>query len=260
MNKRRQSYDSASVFAEHPLEGAAGKRTRSERLPVQRKAQPSSLELGAAVGTDEAAERLPFLDVMQKSLGRAGEPADTGAAPMPVAARPLQMKGWVGESMDRAKAHLESAEGVPEREHSPSGGVEVVAPGHFRIWGFPVDSAEPPKSVAEAIGGVARLYAGDPKSRVTIEGHTSASGSERHNEGLALLRAQRVMSLLLFRGLSPTRLELSSAGERASRSRGRQRAVDGAQPTCGSPLSRRVPGLRAAGRRRQGCRLTNDVG
>lgn len=128
--------------------------------------------------------------------------------------RQVQRKRWFAGSVDRAKQELAASDGVPERAHRSEGGVETLAQGRYRVWGFPVDSSEPPAGLEPVLAELAQLYSQDPKSRVRIEGHTSTSGNERHNEALATLRAQRIMSLLLFRGLSPSRIDMVGKGER----------------------------------------------
>jgi outer membrane protein OmpA-like peptidoglycan-associated protein len=160
---------------------------------------------------DEVADAVVQGRSAESMLNRFASTEERGLQNSPTA---TQFKGLLGESIEDAKEQFDDAQGVPERGFDASGAVEKVAPGHYRVWGFPVDSAEPPAVSDAVLDELVHLYAADPKSRLTIEGHTSTSGSEKHNEGLATLRANRLLAMLIYRGLPPTRVNVVSVGEK----------------------------------------------
>ena len=86
--------------------------------------------------------------------------------------------------------------------------------GRFRFWGFDVDSAKPKdgfRFMLLGLAGVLKLAGG---ATVTIEGHTSSSGSLAHNEGLALRRAETIAAELEKLGVESWRIEwIAGRGE-----------------------------------------------
>lgn len=66
-------------------------------------------------------------------------------------------------------------------------------------------------------------------AKFVVEGHTDASGSENHNEGLAERRAQSVTAFLLDHGVDATKVTAVGMGERAPR-----------VPNIYDPINRRV--------------------
>jgi outer membrane protein OmpA-like peptidoglycan-associated protein len=53
----------------------------------------------------------------------------------------------------------------------------------------------------------------NPNMRIEIDGHTDFIGSEQYNNQLSVQRASAVVSFLINRGISPTRVETKGYGK-----------------------------------------------
>jgi len=152
-----------------------------------------------------------------EGLGRDDDPAEREAD----AVADAVVRGEsVGASFGRlARSSTEAP--VVRRKSSKNGeersfagaGVEMLGLVHYRIWGFAVDSAELPREGESMLDLVSRLTAGDKKTSVEVAGHTSTSGSERHNRGLSDERARRAYKALVARGVDPDRIVWRGLGE-----------------------------------------------
>ena len=101
---------------------------------------------------------------------------------------------------------------VPDNAGDPGGSSEVSLV--LRIeFGF--DSAELTARAMQDLDGVAAAL-NDPQlaaARVTLEGHTDATGSEEYNLRLSQRRAESVVAYLVRRGVAGERLRAADFGE-----------------------------------------------
>ncbi|MEZ4755741.1 MAG: OmpA family protein [Flavobacteriales bacterium] len=79
---------------------------------------------------------------------------------------------------------------------------------------FDVNEHLPDARVLELVEHVRRALEADPQAGIELTGHTDNSGSEDHNEQLALMRAQAVADALLLFGAPRCRTEVMGAGSR----------------------------------------------
>ena len=101
---------------------------------------------------------------------------------------------------------------VPDNAGDPGGPAEVSL--LLRIE-FAFDSAELTMRAMQDLDGVAAAL-NDPQlvtARVTLEGHTDATGSEEYNLRLSQRRAESVVSYLVRRGVAGERLRPAGFGE-----------------------------------------------
>jgi outer membrane protein OmpA-like peptidoglycan-associated protein len=75
-----------------------------------------------------------------------------------------------------------------------------------------VDRAELKPGAARTLDQLATALSDDPRSTISIEGHTDSTGSVRHNESLSLARAESVKSYLVGRGVNPSRVTTQGLG------------------------------------------------
>jgi outer membrane protein OmpA-like peptidoglycan-associated protein len=78
---------------------------------------------------------------------------------------------------------------------------------------FGVDSASIDGRGRASVEDVAAVLAEFPKTAVIVQGHTDASGSEEHNQRLSERRAEAVRSVLVSRGVVPSRITALGMGE-----------------------------------------------
>ena len=101
---------------------------------------------------------------------------------------------------------------VPDNAGDPGGPSEVSL--LLRIeFGF--DSAELTTRAMQDLDGVAAAL-NDPQllaARLTLEGHTDATGSEEYNQRLSQRRAESVVAYLVARGVAGARLRPAGFGE-----------------------------------------------
>ncbi len=81
------------------------------------------------------------------------------------------------------------------------------------IW-FPLDEYEPILEPAWLLDSVAAMMHRYPDLKIHINGHACRLGTDRHNQRLALLRAQAVADILLRKGISGERMFVWSFGEK----------------------------------------------
>lgn len=94
-----------------------------------------------------------------------------------------------------------------EDEYVPSGKLAVeVAPLHYRLWGYDVDSPLPRPEYDEALNEVAQHMLIDTAAYVYVTGHTSSSGSEGVNSKLGEERAYRILEELTQRKIDKNRI------------------------------------------------------
>ena len=78
---------------------------------------------------------------------------------------------------------------------------------------FEVDRAELKPGAARTLDQLATALNDDPRSTISIEGHTDSTGSVQHNESLSLARAESVKSYLVGRGVNPSRVTTQGLGQ-----------------------------------------------
>ena len=106
---------------------------------------------------------------------------------------------------------------VPENAGDPDGPVELSV--MLRI-SFGFDSAELTGQARRDLDSVAEAL-NDPQlagARLTLEGHTDATGTAGYNLRLSHQRAEAVVSYLILRGVARERLRPAGFGERPVRS------------------------------------------
>ncbi|MFO7748534.1 MAG: OmpA family protein [Desulfobacteraceae bacterium] len=78
---------------------------------------------------------------------------------------------------------------------------------------FDINSAVLKPGAYSEIGRVSRVLNDYPGTRITVEGHTDASGSEQYNLELSQKRAGAVKNALVQRGVDPVRIQTMGFGE-----------------------------------------------
>ncbi len=78
---------------------------------------------------------------------------------------------------------------------------------------FEVDRAELKPGAARTLDQLATALSNDPRSTISIEGHTDSTGSAQHNAALSLARAESVKSYLVGRGVNPSRVTTQGLGQ-----------------------------------------------
>jgi outer membrane protein OmpA-like peptidoglycan-associated protein len=107
-----------------------------------------------------------------------------------------------------------AAAAVTERDFDARGRVDNLPDGGLRLWNFPVNSADLRSQFKQPLVQLARRVSARMDVTLTIEGHTSSSGDEPRNEGLATARAQQVVALLQAAGVPAQRMAPTGYGER----------------------------------------------
>ena len=79
---------------------------------------------------------------------------------------------------------------------------------------FDVNSATIRPPMRSVLDPFASALKGDPNARVTIVGHTDASGPDSVNNPLSLERARSVQDYLALRGVAPSHMQTVGRGER----------------------------------------------
>lgn len=78
---------------------------------------------------------------------------------------------------------------------------------------FAVDKADILPGSMPQIEQVARLLSGDPALKLSINGHTDATGDAAHNQALSEARAKSVVAALVARGIDGARLQARGLGQ-----------------------------------------------
>jgi peptidoglycan-associated lipoprotein len=82
-----------------------------------------------------------------------------------------------------------------------------------RIVYFDFDSSEIKGVGTDVVAAHAKYLAGNPTTRIRLEGHTDERGSREYNIGLGERRAQSVRRALLLQGASDAQISTVSYGE-----------------------------------------------
>lgn len=89
---------------------------------------------------------------------------------------------------------------------NPKGGDSIV------LY-FELDSNELTKRTQKQLQIIAQILKSTSEKKLTISGHTDASGSDQHNLGLSNQRAQQVMTFLASQGVTKAQMVVSSFGK-----------------------------------------------
>ncbi len=87
--------------------------------------------------------------------------------------------------------------------------------GMVRRLHFDFDKSTIRKDAESMLDEVAKALKGNPRTHVTIEGHTDSRGLERYNLGLSLERAEAVRDYLVSQGVAREKVEVVGEGERS---------------------------------------------
>jgi len=134
------------------------------------------------------------------SLGGCASKRPKPAAESPGAADQGAQGAGAGGNYSRA--------GPDEEAAGPQGGRLAE-----RIVYFDFDSSEIKGAGTDVVGAHAKYLAGNPATRVRLEGHTDERGSREYNIGLGERRAQAVRRALLLQGASDAQISTVSYGE-----------------------------------------------
>ena len=149
-------------------------------------------------------QRMIVVMVMAVSLGLAGC-ASKRPKPAPPAASDAASAGAAGAGANSANAAGANAE---DDAAGPQGGLLAT-----RIVYFEFDSSEVHGAGVEVVAAHARYLAGNPGTRVRLEGHTDERGSREYNIGLGERRAQAVRRALMLQGALDGQISTVSYGE-----------------------------------------------
>ncbi len=132
----------------------------------------------------------------------------------------------VGSTPVEAANAANAAASAPATTAASATGPAVALP-----IGFEANSARLSGNAAAYVDAIAQLMAQDPSLRLTVEGHTDASGAAHRNLMLSWERAMTVFRTLVERhGIDPARLQPIGKGS--------VEPLDGLLPTA--PSNRRV--------------------
>lgn len=131
------------------------------------------------------------------------------------AAAGAALGGGLGYAMDQQHQQLqqlamENQQLNMEVQRLQDGSLRVGLPSEIL---FDFDSASLKPQFMSTMDEMAGILNQDPRSTVTVVGHTDSTGSESYNMDLSRRRAQSVSSYLAQRGVDPNRLYAEGRGE-----------------------------------------------
>jgi outer membrane protein OmpA-like peptidoglycan-associated protein len=147
--------------------------------------------------------------------GVLGHQLDDDAGRYVGAAAGAALGGGIGYAMDRQEQQLQqlamqNQQLQMEVQRLQDGSLLVGLPSEVL---FDFDSAAIKPQFMPALDEMARILNQDPRSTVTVIGHTDSTGSEAYNMDLSRRRAQSVSGQLGSRGVDPNRLFAEGRGE-----------------------------------------------
>lgn len=131
------------------------------------------------------------------------------------AAAGAALGGGIGYAMDRQAQQLQqlsmqNQQLQMEVQRLQDGSIKIGLPSEVL---FDFDSANIKPQFQSTLSEMARILNQDPRSTVTVVGHTDSTGSESYNMDLSRRRAQSVTSYLASSGVDPNRLYAEGRGE-----------------------------------------------
>ncbi len=126
---------------------------------------------------------------------------------------------WVHVCSDSAGAGLivlEAEAFVPTASLLPADTLKREIDAHGRVAmevNFAVDKADILPASMPQVEQVSDLLASEPELRLSIDGHTDATGDAAHNQALSEARAKAVVAALVARGIDAARLQARGLGQ-----------------------------------------------
>lgn len=147
--------------------------------------------------------------------GILGHQLDDDAGRYVGAAAGAALGGGIGYAMDRQHQQMqqlamENQQLNMEVQRLQDGSLRVGLPSEVL---FDFDSASLKPQFMSTLDEMARILNQDPRSTVTVIGHTDSTGSESYNMDLSRRRAQSVSSYLAQHGVDSNRLYAEGRGE-----------------------------------------------
>lgn len=174
-------------------------------------------------------EKVPSLEDLQAMLKKQAPGSQAATQDKAMRARQIEWTDPAAapkEAAAQGNKAVAPAAGVDEARPSGNAGPGVAMPINFEV-----NSSRVSVSSMGYLDVLARLLASDPSLRLTIEGHTDATGSLQRNLPLSWDRALSVYRVLVDRyGIDARRLEPVG--------RGSLEPIEGLTPTA--PMNRRV--------------------
>jgi len=118
----------------------------------------------------------------------------------------------VGAYMDKQEEELRKAAEASEAMSIKRAEDAIVATFKADVL-FDVGSANLKPGAYSEMDRVAGVLGKYPDTRIRVEGHTDASGSDAHNQGLSERRAAAVKTALVQRSVAPERIQTIGYGE-----------------------------------------------
>jgi len=162
--------------------------------------------------------RLPVLLIATLCLGLSGCPKKPTTVPDGTGT--TTQSGGTGTTTD---GQVGAGEGLPG---AAGIGAEGAAPaGIATVIYFDFDSSDIRPEFASLIASHAKHLAGNPATKVRLEGHTDERGSREYNIALAERRAQEVRRQLMLQGAADGQLTTVSYGEERPATEGADEAA-----------------------------------
>ncbi|MDX1605708.1 MAG: OmpA family protein [Candidatus Competibacterales bacterium] len=180
-----------------------------------------SLVLIAALAVTACAPNDPYMRTKTGAAigaiagGILGHQLDDDAGRYVGAAAGAALGGGIGYAMDRQAQQLQqlsmqNQQLQMEVQRMQDGSIRVNMPSEVL---FDFDSAALKPQFMPTLNEIARILNQDPRSTVTVVGHTDSTGSDSYNMNLSQRRAQSVANYLSSHGVSPNRLYAQGMGE-----------------------------------------------
>jgi outer membrane protein OmpA-like peptidoglycan-associated protein len=165
--------------------------------------QERGAKTGAVIGAASGA-------LLGQAIGRDTEATLLGAA---IGAAAGGVAGHqIGAYMDRQEAELRNAMAQSEAASIQREKDILTATFKGDVM-FDFDSSILKSGAYTELDRVAKILNSYPQTRITVEGHTDATGTEAYNQALSEKRAMTVKNALIQRGVDPIRIESIGYGE-----------------------------------------------
>ena len=174
---------------------------------------------GAAVGAATGA-------AVGAVVGHQSDDRDTGAVVGAVVG--AGVGALIGHRMDKQQAELERVEGL-EVERIAEDEIAVTINNDIL---YDVDSWMLRPASRTTLDEMAGVFTRYTDTTIQLSGHADSTGSEEHNQGLSVRRAEAVGSYLAMQGVARSRIETTGYGETFPR--------ESNETSSGRQLNRRV--------------------